>query len=56
MYPRDLFADLAALPTAEGPRAWLRSPAIAARRRSLAVDDLGIFDNFDRPEDLAPLR
>jgi CTP:molybdopterin cytidylyltransferase MocA len=56
LYPCDLFAELAALPTTEGPRAWLRSPALAARRRSLAVDDLGIFDNFDRPEDLASLR
>ncbi|MEZ4381812.1 MAG: nucleotidyltransferase family protein [Nannocystaceae bacterium] len=55
VYPRDLFAELAALPSDQGPRAWLRSPAIAARRRSLEVDDAAIFENFDRPGDLAGL-
>ncbi len=55
IYPRQLFAELLALPSTEGPRQWLRSPTIAARRRYLPVVDPAIFENFDRPADLDDL-
>ena len=52
IYPRELFAELLALPSAKGPRDWLRSPKIDRKRRSLEVQDAAIFENFDRPADL----
>jgi len=55
VYPRGVFAALAGLPSEEGPRSWLRSPAIEALRSSVDIADRGVFDNFDRPEDLLRL-
>ena len=55
LYPWQLFAELLALPSAEGPRDWLRSPEIDIQRRSLQVQDTAIFENFDRPADLRSL-
>ncbi|MCA9636502.1 MAG: hypothetical protein KC420_10795, partial [Myxococcales bacterium] len=48
-------AALRELASDEGPRAWLRSPAIAGRRRELAVDDPAILENIDTPGDLRRL-
>lgn len=55
LYPGDLIAALRELASDEGPRAWLRSPAIAGRRRELAVDDPAILENIDTPGDLRRL-
>ncbi len=55
LYPRRVFEELVALPSDEGPRSWLRSPKIEALRRSVEVQDPGIFENFDRPQDLSRL-
>lgn len=52
LYPAALFAEVLAIDPEVGPRAWLGSPAIAARRRSIEVEDPAIFDNLDTPADL----
>lgn len=56
LYPGDLLPAIVTLPAALGPRSWLGSPAIAARRREVAVDDPAVLDNVDTPADLARLR
>ena len=55
LYPADLHPELLALAPAAGPRAWLESPSVAARRRVLPVDDPAVLDNIDTPQDLARL-
>lgn len=54
-YPADLVAELLALPPGSSARDLLARPEVAARRRTLAVDDPAVLDNLDRPEDLARL-
>ena len=56
LLPRAIFPAIApADPQAETLRSILRSPAWAPRRRLLAVEDPGVLDNIDSPEDLAKL-
>jgi CTP:molybdopterin cytidylyltransferase MocA len=56
VWPRALFDELLALdPSHASARVLLRGSA-AARRRKLDVDDLGVLDNFDTPDDLEQLR
>jgi CTP:molybdopterin cytidylyltransferase MocA len=55
VWPRSLFDELLALdPSHASARELLRGSA-AARRRKLDVDDLGVLDNFDTPDDLEQL-
>nr|WP_255216375.1 NTP transferase domain-containing protein [Pseudenhygromyxa sp. WMMC2535] len=54
--PRAAFTDLLALdPATASLRDLLRSSAWAPRRRKLALDDPGVLENLDRPEDLEGL-
>jgi molybdenum cofactor cytidylyltransferase len=56
LWPRALFDPLLALdPSLTSARELLRGAA-AARRRKLDLDDPGVLDNFDTPDDLAHLR
>ncbi|MEX1363113.1 MAG: nucleotidyltransferase family protein [Nannocystaceae bacterium] len=55
LYPADLVAQVLALRATETPRDLLARPPVAARRRSVAVDDPAVLDNLDRPEDLERL-
>jgi molybdenum cofactor cytidylyltransferase len=56
VWPRALFGELLALdPNHMSARELLRGNA-AARRRKLDVDDPGVLENIDGPEDLARLR
>ncbi|PRQ05469.1 nucleotidyltransferase family protein [Enhygromyxa salina] len=55
VWPRALFEALASLDAGrETARTLLRGPALA-RRRKLEVDDAGVLDNIDTPEQLAGL-
>jgi molybdenum cofactor cytidylyltransferase len=55
VWPRSLFDELLALdPSHASARELLRGSA-AARRRKLEVDDPGVLDNFDTPDDLEQL-
>ena len=54
IYPAALLPALLALPASADPRELVRRHDDL--RRGLAVDDPAIFDNLDRPEDLARLR
>lgn len=56
VWPRSLFDELLALdPSHASARELLRGSA-APRRRKLEVEDPGVLDNFDTPDDLAQLR
>lgn len=56
VWPRALFEALVELdPARDSARTILRGPA-SARRRKLEVDDPGVLDNIDTPEQLAALR
>jgi molybdenum cofactor cytidylyltransferase len=53
VWPRALFDELLALdPRRTSARELIRGAA-APRRRKLELDDPGVLDNFDTPEDLA---
>ncbi|MEM9453459.1 MAG: nucleotidyltransferase family protein [Myxococcota bacterium] len=52
IYPADLVPALVELAPPQTPRTLLARPEVAARRRSLAVEDPAVLDNLDRPEDL----
>jgi molybdenum cofactor cytidylyltransferase len=55
LWPRGLFEALLGLdPTRESARTLVRGAA-AERRRKLEVDDLGVLDNIDTPDDFARL-
>jgi molybdenum cofactor cytidylyltransferase len=55
LWPQSLFAALLELdPEHQSARTLVRSPA--ARRRKLELDDPGVLDNVDTPEELAQLR
>jgi molybdenum cofactor cytidylyltransferase len=55
VWPRTLFEQLLALdPSHSSARELLRGSA-ATRRRKLELDDPGVLDNFDTPDDLARL-
>jgi molybdenum cofactor cytidylyltransferase len=54
-WPRSLFDELLALdPSHSSARELLRGPA-ASRRRKLDVEDPGVLENFDTPDDLEKL-
>ena len=55
IYPAAVVPALLELDGDETPRDLLRRPAVATRRRTLAVDDPAVLDNLDRPADLARL-
>jgi molybdenum cofactor cytidylyltransferase len=56
VWPRSLFDELLALdPSHASARELLRGSA-ATRRRKLDVEDPGVLDNFDTPDDLEQLR
>jgi molybdenum cofactor cytidylyltransferase len=55
VWPRALFEQLLALdPSHSSARELLRGSA-ATRRRKLEIDDPGVLDNFDTPDDLTRL-
>lgn len=57
LWPRAAFEAIAALDSdRHTARDLLRSPAWAAHRRKLPVEDPGVLDNVDTPDDLARLR
>lgn len=55
VYPADLVPALVELVPPQTPRTLLARPSVAARRRSIDVEDPAVLDNLDRPEDLARL-
>lgn len=56
LWPRSLFDELVAMdPSHASARELLRGSA-APRRRKLDVEDPGVLENFDTPDDLAQLR
>lgn len=56
LWPRSLFHDLLSLdPSHASARELLRGSA-AERRRKLEVDDPGVLDNVDTPDDLARMQ
>jgi len=55
VYPADLLPALVELCPPQTPRTLLARPPIAARRRTIDVDDPAVLDNLDRPEDLSRL-
>lgn len=56
LWPRALFDQLLALDPAHDSARTLVRGAAAGLRRKLAVDDPGVLDNIDTPDDLARLR
>lgn len=56
LWPRVLFEPLLALDPAHASARTLVRGAAAGLRRKLEVDDLGVLDNIDTPDDLARLR
>lgn len=55
LYPADLVPQVLALRPPQTPRDLLARRHVAARRRSVAVDDPAVLDNLDRPDDLERL-
>jgi CTP:molybdopterin cytidylyltransferase MocA len=55
IYPRHACSQLLELPPASTARELVRSEAWRTRRRKLEVDDPGVIENIDSPEDFARL-
>jgi molybdenum cofactor cytidylyltransferase len=55
LFPIDVVDDLLALPAGDSARTVVRRADVAARRKSIEVDDPAVLDNIDCPEDLARL-
>jgi molybdenum cofactor cytidylyltransferase len=56
VWPRALFDELLALDPHRASARDLMRGAAAPRRRKLELDDPGVLENFDTPDDLARLR
>jgi CTP:molybdopterin cytidylyltransferase MocA len=55
LYPPDVVQALLTLARTDTARTLLARPEVAARRRTVDVDDRAVLENLDRPEDLASL-
>jgi CTP:molybdopterin cytidylyltransferase MocA len=55
LYPATVLEALLALGPSKTARDLVRSDALEGRRRKLAVDDRGVVENVDTPEDFARL-
>lgn len=55
LYPSDLVPALLDLGRGDSPRVLLGRPEVAARRKTVDVDDRAVLENLDRPEDLERL-
>jgi CTP:molybdopterin cytidylyltransferase MocA len=56
LWPRAMFDELLQLDPMHASARELLRGAAAARRRKLELDDPGVLENFDTPDDLAQLR
>ncbi|TPV97232.1 MAG: nucleotidyltransferase family protein [Myxococcales bacterium FL481] len=54
-FPRDVAQRVLTLPPKASPREVLAEASVAARRRFVDVDDPGVHDNIDTPQNLAAI-